>query len=214
MSLLPHHLKSEVAMWLGFRASHPDSADTPYWAARFVFEVLTTKTLTVRLSCVSALNQYFRDYRAETSPFAAQPLPYSLLAKFVPFDYQDAVGWLRGLKGTERAYAALVLIGRASVAEVMDGFEVKSGVLFVGETRVPVTDEVVGWLAAYVKPRRKADVTAALGGRTVSDLHGCLFAELIRRGVPELTRAGLYGRWSAMELHFATHPVTYFRVRV
>jgi hypothetical protein len=209
---LPAHLHTEVGLWVDYfrsRGKDPERVEYPD-PEYFVFDVLATRSLTVRLSCVNAINEWYVKHLNRPAPFAKNPWGYPLLTRFLPVTFAEAYAAIAALPNPDRGYAALVLVCRFSAKDVVawKGFTQPN---LVGT--VPVTDTVVGWLTPWQPPTLK-QVRAALARVpwSVSDLHGALFAELERRQVPEVTRASLYGRWSAMRFENATKRVGFFRV--
>lgn len=208
---LPPHLVTEVGWWVSYGA-----APTPVGAAQFCLGALADKTLASRLSCINALNEWFEVYCKQPSPFRANPYPYPLLRKVLVWSWSDVTAWLGGLRGPERAWGVLMALTRASAQDVVEWRpeSTSGGLVRVGDRVVPVTDEALRWLEGYTRPKSTLVTRILPQGIRVTDLHNALFAELHRRGVPEVTVAGVYGRWSAMALQPAVGPVTYFRVAV
>lgn len=213
---LPDHLKTEVRWWLEYLASVdrlPNQA-TYEDAAMFALRVLAAKSLTTRVSCINALAEYHRDYVGGVNPFKVNPWPYPVLTRFLPKTFQDCWESIVADNGC-RWPAALVLVCRASLDEVVgwDG-SLRNGCVLVGGRCVPVPEKVREILAEW-SPITKAEAKQAiLRFGAVVDLHGALSEELIRRGVPEITRATIYGRWSAMRYQVATKRSGFFRLGV
>lgn len=212
LSDLPPHLRTEVGLWVEYFASRgkdPERVQYPD-PEYFVFDVLAAKPLTVRLSCINAINEWYAKHLRRPAPFAKNPWGYPLLTRFLPVTFGEAFRAVSALPDPDRGYAALVLVCRFSAKDVAawSGFTQPN---LVGT--VPVTDMVARWLTPWQPPTLK-QVRAALARLpwSVTDLHGALFAELERRQVPEITRASLYGRWSAMRFENASHRVGFFRV--
>ena len=195
----PQHLGQEIDWWLDYLDGREP---TPLIAARFVLEVLADKTFTTRASCINAVGQWERE--RGNHPFASNPYPYPLLMRFLPLSFNEALNYVRGLEGADRATVAAWLLLKARSG---DEVEVRENRAYVDGRVVPVTDEVAEWLAEY-EPGHRGPLPP---GVKVTDLHGALQHELVQRGVPEVTRAGLYGRWSAMKFAVADQPLTLFR---
>ncbi len=203
VATLPPHLRTEVTWWINY---HPDPTSvSKYAAAMFVVEVLGSKTLATRNSCINAISEWHRDYLKQPDPFADNPYPYPLLTRYLPISFAEAWSWVKGLEQPQQAWAVLLLLCRFKWAEVLAW----DGTL----PAVPLTDEARLMLSGYKKPPPKTKPLAPPGCK-VTDLHAALFLELKRRNVPEVTTATLYGRWSAMKFAVVDSPVGYFRCPV
>ena len=190
--------------WLG------DRAPTPLAAAQY--NVLLVRQPGSRANVANvrnAINAYHVS-RGEAAPFS--DYPYPLATKYVPLSFGEVWSHVRALNGPERAWAALQALARASAEDCL-AFRYTGNPVRVGGHVVPVTDEVDGWLRGYVPPQ---DVTEAVAwlprGVRITEVHLALTAELTHRGVPEITRAGLYGRWSAMKARVAVCPAGLYGV--
>jgi hypothetical protein len=203
-------------MWRRFCSDHnqtcPPKRAGVYWASRFVLDVLSGSSVATRASCINALSEYHRVYLKVPDPFKVNPWPYPLLRRFLPQSFDQLLQAVRHSDFTnpERCAVALVLVCGASKREA----ETWSGMTgnlarFPGRV-VPLTDEVAQWLQYTTTP---ADLKAGLHrlGVTVVEVAGALTAELVRRRVPEVTRAAVYGRWSAMQYAVPTGPIGLFR---
>jgi hypothetical protein len=211
---LPSHLRTEVASWTEYFAAQgldPTAVEYPD-PERFVQDVLASKSLTVRLSCINAINEWYERFLSRPGPFRSNPWGYPLLTRFLPVTFSDAFAAVTGLPDPARGYAALVLVCRFSAKDLTEWGGTSDSLVRCGDRVVPITDTVRTWITPWVKPNLKqAKAAIASTGHSVTDLHGALFAELTARGVPEITRASLYGRWSAMRFENATHRVGFFR---
>ena len=212
---LPAHLQAEVGWWLDFCSRHRVEQPDSRWAARFVLEVLSSKSLATRASCINALSEYHRVYLKVPDPFKVNPWPYPLLRRYLTASFGELVDRLRHSQFTnpERAAVAVVLVCGATKKEAAS-WQGCTGNLARFEGRVvPLTDEVAAWLQP---PFTAADLTSGMRrlGVSVAEAHGALTVELIERGVPEVTRAALYGRWSAMKYTVASEPLGLFRTPI
>lgn len=203
-------------MWVTYfegRGQDPTAVEYPD-PEYFVFDVLASKSLTARLSCINAVNEWYVKYLHRPVPFQ-NPWGYPLLTRFLPYTFAEAFARVSALPDPDRGYAALVLVCRFSIADVATwgGFNRPNLVEHTNRV-VPVNNTMVGWLTPWRRPTQ-AQVRAAVAQMgSVADLHGALFAELAARGVHETTRASLYGRWSAMKFQIATKRLGFFRVPV
>lgn len=213
---LPPHLLKEVGMWQKFCSEHgqdcpPKRAGT-YWASRFALDVLSSKTLATRASCINALSEYHRVYLKVTDPFKTNPWPYPLLRRFLPKTFDQLLTAIRhsDFSNPERCAVALVLVCGASRAEAGSWAGLTGNLARFPGRVVPLTDEVARWLRY---PTTLSDLKAGLNrlDLTVVEVAGALTAELVRRDVPEVTRAAVYGRWSAMQYSVAVATVGLFR---
>lgn len=214
---LPSHLRAEVTLWEDyFRSKGQDPTRVEYPDSEyFVFDVLASRPLTVRLSCLNAINEWYERHLTRPGPFRQNPWGYPLLTRFLPVTFGEAFQAIAALPDPDRGYMALVLVCRFSAKDVVawNGFAPqRPNLVEHDDLHVPVTDTVVKWLTPWRRPDKKR-LSAALAQVpwSVTDLHGALFAELERRQVPEVTRASLYGRWSAMKFQSATKRVGFFR---
>lgn len=211
---LPPHLENEVAWWLAFRRRHnlPEQS-SPYWAARFVLECLTDKSLATRSSCINALSEYHRVYLGIEDPFKANPWPYPLMRRYLPQSFSALFYTLKHSDFTdaERSCVALVLVCGASQSEAQKwSGSVVENVVHLDGRLVPLTDTVARWCGS---PGNRDALKTGMKklGVSIAEAHGALAAELIRLKVPEVTRAAVYGRWSAMKYEIAEKPKGLFR---
>ena len=211
---LPPHLETEVSWWLAFKDKHGlKEQSSPYWAARFVFECLTDKSLATRSSCINALSEYHRVYLKVEDPFKANPWPYPLMKRFLPKSFKDLFKAVRALdcEADEKACLALILVCGATTKQAASWCgEVKGNVARLDGRVVPLTDEVADWLRTPGNPKAAKSGLVKLGV-SASDVHGALAAELFKLKVPEVTRAAIYGRWSAMKYEVAEKPLGLFQ---
>jgi len=211
---LPEHLTTEVTLWTEYfrgRGTDPTQVEYPD-PEYFVQDVLATKSLTVRLSCINAINEWYAKYLKRTGPFRKNPWGYPLLTRFLPVTFNTAYATIAALPDPDRGYAALALVCRFSAKDLTEWGGTTDNVVRCGDRVIPITDTLRAWITPWVKPdKKRAKAAIASTGWSVTDLHGALFSELESRGVPEVTRASLYGRWSAMRFQNATHRVGFFR---
>ena len=211
---LPAHLRTEVAQWTAWcksRGVGPTTA-TPEQAEAWVGS-MAGQTHAVRLSAINAISEWHRKHLGRPSPFAANPHPYPLLTRYIPWSFAQAWGWVGDQPNPQRQWYTLALVGRADTADVVVGpTGFGEGWFEVGGRVVPTTAPVVETLQGYQPPRHKAQIRVGLPpGVKLTDLHAALFVELQRRNVPETTLASVYGRWSAMRFAVADRPMGWFR---
>jgi hypothetical protein len=216
LSDLPPHLRTEVSWWCSYfeaRGQDPTAVEYPD-SEYFIFDILSTKLLSTRLSCINAINEWYSRILKRPGPFTKNPWSYPLLTRFLPVTFAEAYQHVTSLPDPDRGYLALILVCRFSVKDICawGGF-VRPNLVEHGDVHVPVTDTVAGWLTPWVPPPNPKVVRSSLAKVpwSVTDLHGALFAELAQRQIPEVTRASLYGRWSAMKFESAVKRVGFFR---
>lgn len=211
------NLERAVALWSTWCKTHgvdphnPTHADTQ----RFYRGCLCEQTLTVRLAYANALSEWCRR-EGRPDPFGKNPLPYNLLVKFVSPPWSEVWSRICTLYLPDRGGVALVALTRVDVETAsawLSAPKWSGDAVQIDGRVVPVTHEVRRWIvsAGYLSPGLIRAKLQSIG-LTVKQCHTALMADLIERGVPETTRATLYGRWSAMGLVVARQPVGLFRV--
>lgn len=157
----------------------------------------------------NAINEYHR-VRGEVEPFAGYPYP--LATKYVPMSFGEVWDYARTLEPAPKAWLMLAALTRQPLEVVTAYRHDGQNPIRLGGFAYPVTTEVEVALAAG-RPGTVAEARAALPpGVSLLDVQMALTAELSARGVPELTTAGLYGRWSAMKAKVAREQVGWFGV--
>jgi hypothetical protein len=157
----------------------------------------------------NAINEYHRG-RGEVEPF--EGYPYPLATKYVPMSFGEVWDYARTLPPAPSAWLMLLALTRLPLEDVAAYRHDGRNPIHIGGFAYPVTAEVEAALEAG-RPGTVAEVKAALPpGVTLLDVQMALTAELSARGVPELTTAGLYGRWSAMKARVAREQVGWFGV--
>lgn len=140
------------------------------------------------------------------SPFSHNPNPYPLRKRYLPWSFAEWWAWIRSQPDPERGWIAALALGR--VAEgTLDQVRLEGRILHYQGRVVPVSVEASEWIRTALDSGFIPDLELP---HSVRDLHGALQAELARRGIPEVTVAGLYGRWSAMKFEVATDPLSLF----
>ena len=199
--MLKAHQKRPVKLFEDYLADNHVELITPYWTARFLLEVCHNMPLPLRQATWNALTQIYGP------PFQARPMPYPLLTRYLEEDFETL--WDRY---KDHAPTALLLIGvdadvirkRSYTLKRLLGVEM-GGVIKFDKRTIPITEHV--YQLAQSPFKGQPLVSAAVA-------HNALHEYLIRNKVPEVTRASIYGRWSAMKLQRATDLLGYFKVKL
>ncbi len=217
-SNLPSHLETEVNWWREYLNSVGVSEEqaSPLHVARFFCtDKMVRASIATRLSCHNALNQYYRE-RFDSNPFAANPYPYPLLKRYVP-DFNTIYQKVLSLNKKLIPYGLLMLLGRFSKEDVaafdVAKLNVNKGVLEHAGRCIPLKKRDATTIATYTKPTGK-EITAALCGYRLLDLHSATVAYLFNAGASEELIMAIYGRQSAMKVDVAVCPLGVFRVRL
>jgi hypothetical protein len=90
---------------------------------------------------------------------------------------------------------------------------VSKGVLEHSGRCIPLKKRDAAVIATYTKPTSK-EVTEALCGYRLLDMHSATIAYLFNSGVSEEIIMAVYGRQSAMKVDVAVHPLGLFRAKL
>jgi hypothetical protein len=195
----PSHLKSLVTPWLNWSPNplNARSEDFAEWGV----EVLSEKPLPFRQATQNAVAQWYREYAGMADNLiSVNPYPYALLTRYAEYNFDDLWAEISKMSVDERGWHVVLLLGYCPKEVVLKRLWTIEGNFLKLENRsVPVTSEVSKWLQMVKekppntwKPRW-----------TVGCLQAALFQKVCELGVDERTRAGIWGRWSAMKFQKA-----------
>lgn len=200
---------TEVNNWLAFLdklAVKPEDA-APVHVAWFCLEHFPNKSVQLRAKYQTNLRSFHeQNWPKQKNPFKANPIADPLGVTFLDRTFDDVVQWLRSATNHAHRAAVAASLFLYCAAEQFAEVKIANNVAHVAGRCVPLTHEVVGWLQAV--PSEDWTMPSAW---SYQELKTIMTAELMRRNVPEVTRAALYGRWSAEKFFFSSGNLGLFR---
>jgi hypothetical protein len=188
------HLKSEVETWR--RWAEPRGIVTPTRddVIRFYTDVLPGKSMPVRQTLSTSLREHFG------GAFDEVKLPYPLLTRYVGVTLAEVLAEADRWPPPQRSWVyavALLRLKRDEANEWTGAVGPVEGIVRLSTRSVPVTTKA--WRALSVA----AEAPEAWPW-SVADMHASL--AVATASLPEITRASVWGRWSAMRVRYADQP--------
>lgn len=191
---LQGHLKL-VIPWLNWcntkkinplTATHKDFCD---WGV----EHLALQPLPFRQATQNAVAEWYRDYQnIDPNPVSVNPFPYPLLTRYVEFTFEEIFEKIKQMEPEDRVRHLVLLFGYCKQDVLVQAtWRVKGNFLEVEGRSIPITNQVRDWLIPVKTAKSwRPKIPSAV-------MQSALFVELNQ--IPEVTRAGIWGRWSAMK---------------